>query len=176
MQYPNLGFGLSTETGQARELASLRPWSTVLIQAVLLASFTRLGEGDDGPLDLLALVLDRVGVREVGALGAPVDHEVPRRVLRVVQDVEAAVVPVVLPHDVDVGEAEAVQRFSVISVITLSGNWVPLKMFNLRVAARKKERSDWRWRMEEVGRILMTVGVSDCTYIITFPTEQHSKL
>ena len=78
------------------------------------------------------------------------------------------------PNDVDVGEAEAVQRFSVISVITLSGNWVPLKMFNLRVAARKKERSDWRWRMEEVGRILMTVGVPDCTYIITFPTEEQA--
>lgn len=82
--------------------------------------------------------------------------------------------PSLSPDDVDVGEAEAVQRFSVISVITLSGNWVPLKMFNLRVAARKKERSDWRWRMEEVGRILMTVGVPDCTYIITYPTEQQA--
>ena len=123
MQYPNLGFGLSTETGQAGELASLRPWSTVLIQAVLLASFTRFGEGDDGPLDLLALVLDRVGVREVGALGASVDHEVPRRVLRVVQDVEAAVVPVVLPHDVDVGkeELEAVLRLLDQEVVDLGG-------------------------------------------------------
>ena len=52
------------------------------------------------------------------------------------------------PDDVDVGEAEAVQRFSVISVITLSGNWVPLKMFNLRVAARKRRGAtgDGGWR------------------------------
>ena len=65
------------------------------------------------------------------------------------------------------------QRFSVISVITLSGNWVPLKMFNLRVAARKQERrGEDRLAMKEVGRILMTVGVPDCTYIITYPTEQ----
>ena len=26
--------------------------------------------------------------------------------------------------------------------------------------------------LEEAGRILMTVGVPDCTYIITYPTEQ----
>ena len=54
------------------------------------------------------------------------------------QDAAAACLTSLSPDDVDVGEAEAVQRFSVISVITLSGNWVPLKMFNLRVAARKR--------------------------------------